>query len=73
MDKTELQHIYNVKLSSQTFSFHFISFCSSAHSHTCVSTGNPGYVIVSQYGTSKITVFVRGKNTLDDPKLCSKH
>ena len=26
-------------------------------------TGNPGSVIVPQYGSSKITVFVWGKNT----------
>ena len=35
-----------------------------------MSTGNPGYVIVPQYGPSKITVFVWGKNTLYDPKIC---
>ena len=28
------------------------------------STGNPGSVIVPQYGSSKITVFVWGKNTI---------
>ena len=27
-------------------------------------TGNPGSVIVPQYGSSKITVFVWGKNTI---------
>ena len=27
-------------------------------------TGNPGYVIVPQYDSSKITVFVWGKNTI---------
>ena len=27
-------------------------------------TGNPGSVIVAQYGSSKITVFVWGKNTI---------
>ena len=29
-----------------------------------VTTGNPGSVIVPQYGSSKITVFVWGKNTI---------
>ena len=29
-----------------------------------VITGNPGSVIVPQYGSSKITVFVLGKNTI---------
>ena len=28
------------------------------------TTGNPGSVIVPQYGSSKITVFVLGKNTI---------
>ena len=28
------------------------------------STGNPGSVMVPQYGSSKITVFVWGKNTI---------
>ena len=28
------------------------------------STGNPGSVIVPQYGSSKITVFVWGKNII---------
>ena len=28
------------------------------------NTGNPGSVIVPQYGSSKITVFVWGKNTI---------
>ena len=28
------------------------------------STGNPGSVIVPQYGSSKITVFLWGKNTI---------
>ena len=28
------------------------------------TTGNPGSVIVPQYGSSKITVFVWGKNTI---------
>ena len=28
------------------------------------ATGNPGSVIVPQHGSSKITVFVRGKNTI---------
>ena len=27
-------------------------------------TGNPGFVIVPQHGSSKITVFVWGKNTI---------
>ena len=27
-------------------------------------TGNPGSVIVAQYGSSKITVFAWGKNTI---------
>ena len=30
----------------------------------CINTGNPGSVIVAQYGSSKITVFVLGKNTI---------
>ena len=30
----------------------------------CVYTGNPGSVIVPQYGSSKITVFVWDKNTI---------
>ena len=30
----------------------------------CLRTGNPGSVIVPQYGSSKITVFVRGKNII---------
>ena len=30
----------------------------------CIYTGNPGSVIVPQYGSSKITVFVWGKNTI---------
>ena len=30
----------------------------------CINTGNPGSVIVVQYGSSKITVFVLGKNTI---------
>ena len=29
-----------------------------------IITGNPGSVIVPQYGSSKITVFVWGKNTI---------
>ena len=29
-----------------------------------ISTGNPGSVIVPQYGSSKIAVFVLGKNTI---------
>ena len=29
-----------------------------------LSTGNPGSVIVPQYGSSKITVFAWGKNTI---------
>ena len=29
-----------------------------------LTTGNPGSVIVPQYGSSKITVFVWGKNTI---------
>ena len=34
--------------------------------HVCVSlfTGNPGSVIVPQYSSNKITVFVWGKNTI---------
>ena len=28
------------------------------------TTGNPGSVVVAQYGSSKITVFVWGKNTI---------
>ena len=31
---------------------------------TTATTGNPGSVIVPQYGSSKITVFVWGKNTI---------
>ena len=31
---------------------------------SCFSTGNPGSVIVPQYGSSKITVFVWGKNII---------
>ena len=31
---------------------------------TIYSTGNPGSVIVPQYGSSKITVFVWVKNTI---------
>ena len=31
---------------------------------SAVSTGNPGSVIVPQYGSSKITVFVWGKNII---------
>ena len=30
----------------------------------CIHTGNPGSVIVPQYGSSKITVFEWGKNTI---------
>ena len=29
-----------------------------------LNTGNPGSVIVSHYGSSKITMFVLGKNTI---------
>ena len=29
-----------------------------------MNTGNPGSVIVPQYGSSEITVFVWGKNTI---------
>ena len=31
---------------------------------TTETTGNPGSVIVPQYGSSKITVFVWGKNII---------
>ena len=32
--------------------------------NVCLGTGNPGSVIVPQYGSGKITVFVRAKNTI---------
>ena len=31
---------------------------------TRITTGNPGSEVVPQYGSSKITVFVWGKNTI---------
>ena len=38
------------------------SFKMADPSETPVTTGNPGSVIAPQYGSSKITVFVWGKN-----------
>ena len=32
--------------------------------HLSMTTGNPGSVIAPQYGSSKITAFVWGKNTI---------
>ena len=52
--------------------FHFISF-HSVVLHILITQGNPSYVIVPQYGSSKITVFVRVKKALYDPKICRKH
>ena len=72
MDKTELQHIYNVKrilIPNIFISFHSVVLHILMH----VSTGNPGYVIVPQYSSSKKIVFVQGKNTLYEPKICRKH
>ena len=41
-----------------------LSCCSSNKKCFLCFTGNPGSVIVPQYGSSKITVFVWGKNTI---------
>ena len=42
-----------------------VSVCfTAALSMAAPSTGNPGSVIVPQYGSSKITVFVWGKNII---------
>ena len=39
--------------------------CNPDHNKfSSLSTGNPGSVIVPQYDSSKITVFVLGKNTI---------
>ena len=40
-------------------------FCNPDHNKfSFLSTANPGSVIVPQYGSSKITVFALGKNTI---------
>ena len=43
----------------------------SLFAFACFTTGYPGSVIVPQYGSSKITVFVWGKKL--DPKICRKY
>ena len=53
--------LYNVLNNEDIISPHQSGFRSL---HSTVTTGNPGSVIVPQYGTSKITVFVRGKNIM---------
>ena len=39
-------------------------FSQEIHKSSTKTTGNPGSVIVPQYGSSKITVFVWGKNII---------
>ena len=43
---------------------HLLTFAAQKTTNSAQTTGNPGSVIVPQYGSSKITVFVRGKNTI---------
>ena len=48
----------------QSLAFSVISFSETFFDCVVAITGNPGSVIVPQYGSSKITVFVWGKNTI---------
>ena len=50
------------RLYSQAMKFRMAIY--TVRSYAGVSTGNPGSVIVPQYGSSKITVFVGGKNII---------
>ena len=42
----------------------FKDLCGKFKDFSRISTGNPGSVILPQYGSSKITVFVWGKNII---------
>ena len=55
-----------VSLRAQVLNLPQLKYMHSVILRRCLTTGNPGSVIVPQYGSSKITVFVWGKNIILD-------
>ena len=53
-----------VSLRAQVLNLPQLKYMHSVILRRCLTTGNPGSVIVPQYGSSKITVFVWGKNMI---------
>ena len=57
-------HRFEGREIGQFWPFRRIEYHEMCQSWSIENTGNPGSVIVPQYRSSKITVFVWGKNTI---------